>query len=77
MDRLAYDKYARSDSRITELVMSLEFVRKQRFKLKNIERPIYMRNVYSVKFTNGGLSLLLFLLFIFIFIPFYFSIFYF
>jgi len=25
--------------------MSLEFVRKQRFKLKRIENPIYVRNV--------------------------------
>ena len=33
------------DSRATGLVMSLEFVRKQRFKLKRIERPIYVRNV--------------------------------
>ena len=33
------------DSVATELVMSLEFSRKQRFKLKKIERPIYMRNV--------------------------------
>ena len=30
--------------------MSLEFVRKQRFKLKKIERPIYIRNV------NGALN---------------------
>ena len=27
------------------LVMSLEFTKKQRFKLKKIERPIYMRNI--------------------------------
>ena len=27
------------------LVMSLEFTRKQRFKLKKIERPIYIRNM--------------------------------
>ena len=33
------------DSGATELVMSLEFVRKQRFKLKEIERLIYIRNV--------------------------------
>ena len=38
------------DSGATELVMSLEFSRKQRFKLKKIERPIYMRNV------NGTLN---------------------
>jgi len=29
----------------TGLVMSLEFARKQRFKLKKIERLIYIRNV--------------------------------
>ena len=33
------------DSSITGLVISLEFVRKQGFKLKKIERPIYVRNV--------------------------------
>ena len=33
------------DSRATELVMSSEFARKQEFKLKKIERLIYMRNV--------------------------------
>ena len=33
------------DSGITGLVMSLEFVRKQGFKLKKINRPIYIRNV--------------------------------
>jgi len=35
------------DSGTMGLVMSLEFVRKQRFKLKKIERPIYVRNVDS------------------------------
>jgi len=35
------------DSRTTELVISLEFARKQEFKLKKIERPIYVRNVDS------------------------------
>jgi len=35
------------DSSATGLVISLEFVRKQRFKLKKIERPIYVRNVDS------------------------------
>ena len=35
-------------SGITGLVMSSEFARKQRFKLKKkIKRPIYMRNVNS------------------------------
>ena len=30
------------------LVMSLEFTKKQRFKLKKIERPIYMRNINGI-----------------------------
>jgi len=33
------------DSRATGLVMSSEFARKERFKLKKIERSIYMRNM--------------------------------
>ena len=33
------------DSGTTGLVMSSEFTRKQGFKLKKIERPIYIRNV--------------------------------
>jgi len=33
------------DSRAMKLVMSSEFTRKQRFKLKRIEDPIYVRNV--------------------------------
>jgi len=33
------------DSGAIGLVMSLEFARKQRFKLKKIERPIYVRNI--------------------------------
>ena len=33
------------DSRAMELVMSSEFARKQKFKLKKIKRPIYMRNI--------------------------------
>jgi len=33
------------DSRMTRLVMSSEFARKQRFKLKKLDRPIYIRNV--------------------------------
>ena len=36
------------DNRTMELVMSLKFTRKQRFKLKKIERLIYMRNVDSI-----------------------------
>ena len=42
------------DSRATGLVISLEFARKQRFKLKKIERLIYMRNVSSF-FNREGL----------------------
>ena len=33
------------DSGATGLVMSLEFMRKQGFKLKKIDRPIYIRNI--------------------------------
>jgi len=33
------------DSRATGLVMSSEFVRKQSFKLKKLERPMNVRNV--------------------------------
>jgi len=33
------------DSRATGLVISSEFARKQEFKLKKIERPIYVRNI--------------------------------
>jgi len=33
------------DSRATELVMSLEFPRKNKFKKKKLEKPIYVRSV--------------------------------
>jgi len=33
------------DSKATGLVISSEFARKQRFKLKKIKRPIYIRNM--------------------------------
>ena len=33
------------DSKMIELVMSLEFAKKQEFKLKKIETPIYIRNI--------------------------------
>ena len=33
------------DSGATELVISLEFAKKQGFKLKKIDRPIYIRNI--------------------------------
>jgi len=42
------------DSRAIELVISLEFVRKQEFKLKKIERPIHIRNVDG-SFNKEGL----------------------
>ena len=35
------------DSRATGLVMSSEFARKQGFKLKKLNRPMYVRNVNS------------------------------
>ena len=35
------------DSGMTELIMSSEFVRKQEFKLKKIERSIYIRHMDS------------------------------
>ena len=35
------------DSRVMKLVISFEFTRKQEFKLKKIERPIYVRNIDS------------------------------
>ena len=35
------------DSGVTGLVMSSEFARKQGFRLKKIDRPIYMRNMDS------------------------------
>ena len=35
------------DSGAIKLVMSSEFMRKQRFKLKKMERPIYIRNIDS------------------------------
>ena len=42
------------DSGTIELVMSSEFARKQGFKLKKIERPMYIRNVDS-SFNKEGL----------------------
>ena len=36
------------DSSVTGLVMSLEFARKNKFKKKKLERPIYMRNIDSI-----------------------------
>jgi len=42
------------DSEVTGLVMSLEFVRKNKFKKRKLERPIYMRNVDRI-FNYEGL----------------------
>jgi len=36
------------DSGATGLVMSSEFARKQEFKLKKLDRPIYVKNVDSL-----------------------------
>ena len=36
------------DSSATELIISLEFARKQGFKLKKIKRPIYIRNMNGI-----------------------------
>jgi len=33
------------DSKVTKLVMSLEFARKNKFRKKKLDRLIYMRNV--------------------------------
>jgi len=38
------------------LVMSLEFSRKQRFKLKKIENPIYVRNVDEIFNKKGPIE---------------------
>ena len=42
------------DSRVMGLVMSSEFTKKQKFKLKKIDRPIYVRNVDG-SFNKEGL----------------------
>ena len=42
------------DSGAMDLVISSEFARKQEFKLKKIERPIYIRNINSF-FNKEGL----------------------
>jgi len=39
-------------SSVTSFIMSLEFARKQRFKLKKTERLVYMRNVDGI-FMSG------------------------
>ena len=42
------------DSWTIELVMSLEFTKKQRFMFKKIERPIYMRNINRIEINVIG-----------------------
>ena len=44
------------DSGVTGLVMSSEFARKQRFRLKKINRPIYVRNVDSSFNKEGSIE---------------------
>ena len=36
------------DNSVTDIVMSSEFVRKQRFKLKKVKKLIYVRNVDGI-----------------------------
>jgi len=36
------------DSRVTELVTSLEFTRKKKFRKKKLDRPIYVRNMNDI-----------------------------
>ena len=44
------------DSGVTELVMSSEFARKQGFKLKKLDRPMYVRNVDSLLNKEGPIE---------------------
>jgi len=44
------------DSGATRLVMSSELIRKQEFKLKKVEKPIYMRNVNSLFNKEGPIK---------------------
>ena len=44
------------DSGTTRLVMSSEFARKQGFKLKKIERPIYVRNMNRMLNKKGPIE---------------------
>ena len=44
------------DSGVMGLVMSLEFAKKQGFKLKKIEHPIYVRNVDGTFNTKGPIE---------------------
>ena len=44
------------DSRVTGLVISLEFARKQGFKLKKLERPMNVRNVDGLLNKKGPIE---------------------
>ena len=44
------------DSGATGLVMSLEFARKQGFKLKKLDRPMYVRNVDGLLNKEGPIK---------------------
>jgi len=44
------------DSRATGLVMSSEFARKQEFKLKKLDRPIYVRNMNGLLNKEGPIE---------------------
>ena len=44
------------DSSVTGLVISLEFTRKQEFKLKKLDRPIYVRNVNGLLNKEGPIK---------------------
>jgi len=44
------------DSGATELVISSEFARKQRFKLKKLDRPMYIRNMDSLLNKEGPIK---------------------
>ena len=44
------------NSGVTGLVMSFEFARKQEFKLKKLERPIYVRNVDGLLNKEGPIE---------------------
>ena len=44
------------DSGVTELVISSEFARKQEFKLKKLDRPMYVRNVDGLLNKEGPIE---------------------
>jgi len=44
------------DSGVTRLVMSSEFARKQRFRLKKLDRPMYVRNMDGLLNKEGPIE---------------------